>query len=168
MSLSAMGYMWLRAMDIDSYYALVKPYIDEAVKGEFDKKSIAKVVQQRADTLNEIAPMLGFFDTLPSYDNELYVNKKMKTNPEVALTSLKECRKVLEAQTDWSESALHETLLALPAQLGVKNGIILFPLRLAITGMQFTPGGAIEIANILGKEETLRRLDLSIQQLENA
>ncbi len=160
--------MWLRAMDIDSYYALVKPYIDEAVKGEFDKKSIAKVVQQRADTLNEIAPMLGFFDTFPSYDNELYVNKKMKTNPEVALTSLKECRKVLEAQTDWSESALHETLLALPAQLGVKNGIILFPLRLAITGMQFTPGGAIEIANILGKEETLRRLDLSIQQLENA
>jgi glutamyl-tRNA synthetase len=160
--------MWLRAMDIDTYYALVKPYIDEAVKGDFDKKSIAKVVQQRADTLNEIAPMLGFFDTFPSYDNELYVNKKMKTNPEVALTSLKECRKVLEAQTDWSESALHETLLALPSQLGVKNGIILFPLRLAITGMQFTPGGAIEIANILGKEETLRRLDLSIQQLENA
>ncbi len=92
----------------------------------------------------------------------------MKTNPEVALSSLKECRKALEEQTDWSETALHETLLGLPAKLGVKNGIILFPLRLAITGMQFTPGGAIEIANILGKDETLRRLDLSIKQLENA
>jgi glutamyl-tRNA synthetase len=160
--------MWLRAMDLDDYFNLVKPYIDEAVKGDFDKKAIAKVVQQRADTLNDIAPMLGFFDTFPVYDNSLYINKKMKTNPEVALSSLKECRKALEEQTDWSETALHETLLGLPAKLGVKNGIILFPLRLAITGMQFTPGGAIEIANILGKDETLRRLDLSIKQLENA
>lgn len=160
--------MWLRAMNLDDYYALVKPYIDEAVKGDFDKKAIAKVVQQRADTLNEIAPMLGFFDTFPAYDNSLYINKKMKTNPEVALPSLKECYKALEAQEDWSEEALHTTLLALPAKLGVKNGIVLFPLRLAISGMQFTPGGAIEIANILGKEETLRRLDLSIKQLENA
>ena len=158
--------MWLRSMDLDSYYELVKPYIDEAVKSDLDKKAIAKVVQQRADTLNDIAPMLGFFDTFPSYENDLYNNKKMKTNPEVALTSLKECREVLAVQEDWSEEALHAKLLELPKKLGVKNGIILFPLRLAITGMQFTPGGAIEIANILGKEETLRRLDLSIAQLE--
>ena len=72
---------WLRSMDLDSYYALVKPYIDEAVKGDLDKKAIAKVVQQRADTLADIAPMLDFFDTFPSYDNDLYNNKKMKTNP---------------------------------------------------------------------------------------
>ena len=157
--------MWLRAMDIDSYYELVKPYIDEAVKGNFDKKAIAKVVQQRADTLNEIAPMLDFFDTFPAYDSSLYNNKKMKTNPEVALKSLIECRDALAEQEDWSEEALHETLLALPKKMEVKNGIVLFPLRLAITGKQFTPGGAIEIANILGKEETLRRLDLSIAQL---
>ena len=152
-------------MDIDSYYELVKPYIDEAVKGDFDKKAIAKVVQQRADTLNEIAPMLDFFDTFPAYDSSLYNNKKMKTNPEVALKSLIECRDALAEQEDWSEEALHETLLALPKKMEVKNGIVLFPLRLAITGKQFTPGGAIEIANILGKEETLRRLDLSIAQL---
>lgn len=158
--------MWLRNMDLDSYYALIKPYIDQAVKGNLDKKAIAAVVQQRADTLNDIAPMLDFFDTFPAYSNDLYINKKMKTNPEVALTSLKECRKALETQKDWSEDALHETLLALPKTLGVKNGIILFPMRLAITGKQFTPGGAIEIAHILGRDETLRRLDLSIAQLE--
>ena len=157
--------MWLRGMDIDSYYELVKPYIDEAVKGDFDKKAIAKVVQQRADTLQEIAPMLDFFDEFPAYENDLYNNKKMKTNPEVALNALQECRKVLAEQEDWSEEALHETLLALPKQMGVKNGIVLFPLRLAITGKQFTPGGAIEIAHILGKEETLHRLDSSIAQL---
>lgn len=161
-----MNGVWLRNMDLDSYYALVKPYIDEAVKGDFDKKAIAKVVQQRADTLVDIPPMLDFFDTFPAYDNDLYNNKKMKTNPEVALMALKECRAALENQTDWSEEALHETLLALPKKLEVKNGIILFPLRLAITGKQFTPGGAVEIAAILGKEETLRRLDSSIAQLE--
>ncbi len=161
-----MNGMWLRNMDLDSYYKLTKQYIDKAVKGNFDKKCIASLVQQRADTLEEIAPMLDFFDTFPAYDNSLYTNKKMKTNPEVALSSLKECRKALEKQEDWSEEGLHATLLALPKQLGVKNGIILFPLRLAITGKQFTPGGAIEIAHILGKEETLRRLDLSIAQLE--
>lgn len=161
-----MNGVWLRNMDLDSYYALVKPYIDEAVKGDFDKKAIAKVVQQRADTLVDIPPMLDFFDTFPAYENDLYNNKKMKTNPEVALMALKECRTTLENQTDWSEEALHETLLALPKKLEVKNGIILFPLRLAITGKQFTPGGAVEIAAILGKEETLRRLDSSIAQLE--
>lgn len=161
-----MNGVWLRNMDLDSYYALVKPYIDEAVKGDFDKKAIAKVVQQRADTLVDIPPMLDFFDTFPAYENDLYNNKKMKTNPEVALMALKECRAALENQTDWSEEALHETLLALPKKLEVKNGIILFPLRLAITGKQFTPGGAVEIAAILGKEETLRRLDSSITQLE--
>ena len=85
-----MNGVWLRNMDLDSYYALVKPYIDEAVKGDFDKKAIAKVVQQRADTLVDIPPMLDFFDTFPAYENDLYNNKKMKTNPEVALMALKE------------------------------------------------------------------------------
>ncbi len=165
-NLKWMNGVYLRGMDLDSYYELVKPYIDQAVKGNFDKKAIAKVVQQRADTLVEIPPMLDFFDTFPAYDNDLYTNKKMKTNPEVALTSLKECRTALSSQEDWSEEALHTTLLELPKKLEVKNGIILFPLRLAITGKQFTPGGAVEIAAILGKEETLRRLDSSIAQLE--
>ena len=154
---------WLRAMDLDSYYALVKPYIDEAVKSDLDKKAIAKVVQQRADTLADIAPMLDFFDTF--YDNDLYNNKKMKTNPEVALNALKQCREVLAGIDEWNEETLHAALLELPKKMGVKNGIVLFPLRLAITGKQFTPGGAIEIAAILGRDETMRRLDLSIDQL---
>lgn len=156
---------WLRAMDLDSYYALVKPYIDEAVKSDLDKKAIAKVVQQRADTLADIATMLDFFDTFPSYDNDLYNNKKMKTNPEVALNALKQCREVLAGIDEWNEETLHAALLELPKKMGVKNGIVLFPLRLAITGKQFTPGGAIEIAAILGRDETMRRLDLSIAQL---
>ena len=158
--------MWLRGMDIDSYTTLITPYIDQAVKGDFDRKKIAAIVQQRANTLNEIPGMLGFFDEFPAYDNSLYINKKMKTDPAVALDSLKAVREVLAAQEDWSDAALHEKLMEIPAKLGKKNGQVLFPVRLAITGVQVTPGGAIEIASILGKEETLRRLDLSIRQLE--
>ena len=158
--------MWLRAMDLDSYTALVTPYIDQAVRGDFDRRKIAAIVQQRANTLNEIPEMLGFLDEFPSYDSELYRNKKMKTDPSVALESLKAVREALAEQEDWSDEALHAKLMELPAKLGKKNGQVLFPARLAITGVQVTPGGAIEIASILGKEETLRRLDLSISQLE--
>ena len=158
--------MWLRNMDLDSYEKLVTPYIDQVVKGNFNRRQIAAILQQRAQTLAEIPEMLTFFDNFPSYSNDLFINKKMKTDPEIALKSLQAAYEALKNQEDWSEEALHKTLLELPAKLGMKNGQVLFPLRLAITGMQFTPGGAIEISSILGKEETLRRLELSIKQLQ--
>ena len=158
--------MWLRNMDLDSYEKLVTPYIDEAVKGNYNRRQIAAILQQRAQTLAEIPEMLTFFDNFPSYSNDLFINKKMKTDPEIALKSLQAAYEALKNQEDWSEEALHKTLLELPAKLEMKNGQVLFPLRLAITGMQFTPGGAIEISSILGKEETLRRLELSIKQLQ--
>ena len=158
--------MWLRNMDLDSYEKLVTPYINQVVKGNFNRRQIAAILQQRAQTLAEIPEMLTFFDNFPSYSNDLFINKKMKTDPEIALKSLQASYEALKNQDDWSEEALHTTLLALPEKLGMKNGQVLFPLRLAITGMQFTPGGAIEISSILGKEETLRRLELSIKQLQ--
>ena len=158
--------MWLRNMDLDSYEKLVTPYIDQVVKGNFNRRQIAAILQQRAQTLAEIPEMLTFFDNFPSYSNDLFINKKMKTDPKIALKSLQAAYEALKNQEDWSEEALHKTLLELPAKLEMKNGQVLFPLRLAITGMQFTPGGAIEISSILGKEETLRRLELSIKQLQ--
>ena len=158
--------MWLRNMDLDSYEKLVTPYIDQVVKGNFNRRQIAAILQQRAQTLAEIPEMLTFFANFPSYSNDLFINKKMKTDPEIALKSLQAAYEALKNQEDWSEEALHKTLLELPAKLEMKNGQVLFPLRLAITGMQFTPGGAIEISSILGKEETLRRLELSIKQLQ--
>jgi glutamyl-tRNA synthetase len=154
-------------MDLDSYVKLTEPYIRQAVKGDFDIKKIAAGVQQRANTLCEIPPMLDFYDTFPAYSNDLYLNKKMKTNPDVAKETLPACRAVLAEITDWTHDTLHERLMELPAKLEKKNGQVLFPLRVAISGKPSTPGGAIEIAEILGKKETLRRLDLSIAQLEN-
>lgn len=157
--------MWLRGMDLDSYTELVTPYIDQAVKGDFSRRQIAAIIQQRANTLQEIPPMLTFFDEFPAFANDLYFNKKMKTNEDVAREILPECLKVLEGQDDWSQEALHTVLLELPKKLEKKNGQVLFPLRVAITGLPSTPGGAIEIASILGKEETLRRLRIAIDQL---
>ncbi|MBP3892024.1 MAG: glutamate--tRNA ligase [Solobacterium sp.] len=164
--LTSINSLWLRNMDLDKYYELVKPYIDEAVKGNFDKKAIAQILQPRAQTLKEIPDMLDFFDNFPAFDTNLYNNKKMKTDPSIALESLVASKEVLERITDWTQETLHEKLMELPAKLEKKNGQILFPLRLAITGKEFTPGGAIEIATILGKEETLSRLQKSIEQLQ--
>ncbi|MBR2067687.1 MAG: glutamate--tRNA ligase [Solobacterium sp.] len=158
--------MWLRNMPIDEYHSLIEPYIASAVKGNYDHVKIAKIVQQRANTLVEIPEMLGFFDHFETFDKDLYNNKKMKTNPEISLISLKAAKEVLEQLNDYSEESLHEELLKLPEKLEMKNGQVLFPIRLAITGQQFTPGGAIEIASILGKEETLNRLEQSIEHLE--
>ena len=162
-----MRQIWIDC-DLDSYYDLVKPYIDQAVKGDFDGKKIAAILQQRAETLVEIPGMLDFFDEFPAYDNALYVNKKMKTTLEVSLSSLQAAKETLEAmdETNWNQENLHSVLLEIPKKLERKNGQVLFPLRLALTGKQFTPGGAIEIADILGKTETLRRLNLSIAQLD--
>ncbi len=166
--LTSINSLWLRGMDLDAYYDLIKPYIDEAVKGDFDKKQIAKIVQPRANVLNDIPEMLDFFDVFPTFENDLFINKKMKTDEAIALKSLLAARDVLAACDDYSEEHLHEVLLELPKQMEVKNGQVLFPVRVAISGKKFTPGGAIEIASILGKEETLARLDKSIAQLQAA
>ncbi len=160
--------VWLRNMSLNDYTALVKPYIEKSVSNRFSIEKIAAILQPRANTLNEIPEMLDFFDAFPAYSNDLYVNKKMKTTEEIAHTSLQAAYKSLSevSESDWNAEKLHEVMMALPASLSMKNGQVLFPIRLAVSGKQFTPGGAIEIADILGKEETLRRLSLSIQQLE--
>ncbi|MBQ1320077.1 MAG: glutamate--tRNA ligase, partial [Solobacterium sp.] len=143
----------------------VKPWIEKAVKGSYDKKKIAEILQQRVNTLAEIPEMIDFFDTMPDYDLELYKNKKMKTDEAISLKALKAVRETLAGVTEWTQPVLHDTLMELPAKMEMKNGQILFPLRLAITGKQFTPGGGIEIADILGKDETLRRIDAAIARL---
>lgn len=165
--LTWMNGVYLRNMDIDSYYELVRPYLEKAVKADYDLKEIAKLIQPRTDVLTQIEESVDFFDTLHNYDLEMYRHKKMKSTPETALTALKAVKTALENMDDWSsEEAVHDTLMALPKELGMKNGQVLWPVRTALTGKQFTPGGAIEIAWILGKDESLRRIQNGIERLE--
>ena len=109
--------------------------------------------------------MVDFFDLLPAYSNDLYTHKKMKTNPENSLEALQLVVPVFEGMTDWSYDAVHDALIHLAEEQGLKNGRIMWPVRVAVSGKPTTPGGAVELCQILGKEETLRRIQQGIQQL---
>ncbi|MFI3283913.1 MAG: glutamate--tRNA ligase [Erysipelotrichaceae bacterium] len=163
--LTWMNGMYLRNMDIETYTTLVSPYIHKGVKGNFDTTSIAKILQQRTNVLNEIVDMIDFFDTFNLPTEEMYTNKKMKSNPEVAKTSIEATIALFESITSWDETTLHDAMMNLVVEMGIKNGQLLFPVRIAITGKQFTPGGAIEISHILGKEESLSRLKQALATL---
>lgn len=165
--LTWMNGMYIRALSVDEFHELALPYLKESIKSDVDLKAVSKILQPRVEYLTQIPESVDFIDTLADYDNAMYIHKKMKTTYEIALRSLKAAKEALEALEDWSEeSTIHDVLLALPAQLEMKNGQVLWPVRTAITGKQFTPGGAIEIAHILGKEECLRRIQVGIEKLE--
>ena len=157
---------YLKAMDFDKFYALAEPYLKEAVTKDYDLKKIATLVKTRIEILPEIKEQVDFFEELPDYDIALYTHKKMKTDPEKSLALLNEVLPVLEAQEDFSNDALFETLKAFATQKGYKVGYVMWPLRTAVSGKQSTPGGATELMEVLGKEESLRRIRLGIEKLQ--
>lgn len=163
--LTWMNSEYLKNMEFDAYYALVENRLSQAVKTPVDHKKIAALLQKRLETLNDIPGLVDFFDALPEYGNELYVHKKMKTTEEIALESLKLAIPVLEALPQWTEEAIHDAMMGLAAEKGLKNGQVLWPVRTALSGKPTSPGGAIELADILGREETLRRLRQGLAQL---
>ena len=145
---------------------MAKPYLDKAVtSASVDKKAVAALLQPRCELLSDIPEQVDFFDRLPDYDTELYCHKKMKTNKENSLISLNAIFPALEGLSDWTQDALHAALFAIIEQMGVKNGVVLWPLRVAVSGKAFTPGGGIELALLLGKEETLARVKRGIELL---
>ncbi|MEG2144851.1 MAG: glutamate--tRNA ligase family protein, partial [Oscillospiraceae bacterium] len=157
---------YLRRMSPEEFLQVSLPWIKQAVKREdIDFLVLSQALQPRCEYLSDIPPQLDFIDELPQYDLELYTSKKMKTNPQVALDSLKKIKPVLESLENFKAETIHEALFKLIADLEVKNGIILWPLRVAVSGKQFTPGGGIELADILGKAETLKRIDIAIELL---
>ena len=157
---------YIKAMPAADFKEKAMPFIRETVKREdVDFDALAALLQGRCQILNEIPEMVDFLDTLPEYDIALYTHKKMKTNPENSLESLKETLPVLEAVTEWTQENIHTALFDLIAKLEVKNGLILWPLRTALSGKQFTPGGGVELAYLLGKEETLARIQKGIEKL---
>lgn len=157
---------YLKAMDDDKYFELALPYVDEVVKKPLDKKAIALLVKTRIETLLDIAEKIDFFDELPEYDVAMYTHKKMKTNSENSLEALRDLLVKLEALDDFGHEALEATVSAYVAEKEIKNGIALWPLRTAVSGKQMTPGGAYEIMEILGKDESLRRIRLGIEKLQ--
>ncbi len=157
---------YIRKLSPEAFYEKALPFLKEGIKREdVDLSKAAKLLHDRCEKLSDIPEQLDFIDALPEYEPALYCHKKMKTNEENSLESLKEILPVLEGLSDWNYDALHEALFALIEKLGVKNGLILWPLRVAVSGKSFTPGGGLELAELLGKEDTLARIKKGIELL---
>ncbi len=157
---------YIRMLSPEDFHEKALPFIKESIhNSNIDTKKVAELLHQRCEKLSDIPEQVDFFDELPEYSPELYCHKKMKTNEENSLESLKQILPVLESIDDWSFDAIHTALFDLIAKLEVKNGIILWPLRVAVSGKSFTPGGGVELADILGKEETLKRIRFGIELL---
>lgn len=158
---------YMKAMDFDRFYEMAKPYIDEVIKKDLDKKKIAAMVKTRIEIFPDIKEHIDFFEELPEYDVAMYTHKKMKTNAETSLEVLTEVLPLLEAQEDYSNDALYQLLSSYVEKKGCKNGYVMWPIRTAVSGKQMTPGGATELMEILGKEESLARIKKGIEKLQN-
>ena len=157
---------YLRAMEPAAFAEVAEPYIRQAVKNPaIDAAGIAALLQARCEKLTDIPEKVDFFDALPDYDVEFFTNKKSKTNAEVSKAMLEAAIPALEAVSDWTVDAIHDTLIDLAAKLEVKNATLMWPVRIAAAGKLVTPGGAVEICHLLGKDETLRRLRLGLDKL---
>ncbi len=159
---------YIKTMEFERFYSLAEPIMEKCIKNTaLNKRKIALLLQSRLETLNDIPRLVDFFDTLPEYSSDLYVHKKMKTTKEIALSSLEAALPVLSQLESWAENNIHDTLMELVKELGIKNGQLLWPVRTALSGEPTSPGGAIELAEILGKEETLHRIQIGIEKLKS-
>ncbi len=159
--------LYLRAMTPEAFAQVAEPYIRQSVKNPaLDTSAIAALLQARCERLTDIPEKVDFFDALPDYDVELFTNKKSKTNPEVSKAMLQAAIPALSALETWTQEAIHDCLIGLAAQLEVKNATLMWPVRIAAAGKAVTPGGAVEICAILGRQETLARLQQGLAKLQ--
>ena len=157
---------YIRAMSPEAFARAAEPFIRQAVKNpELDAAAIAALLQQRTEVLTDIPEKLDFFDALPDYDTALYVHKKSKTDEAGSLETLGKMLPVFEAIEDWSDESILAAMTGMAEACGCKNAKIMWPVRIAVAGKAVTPGGAVEICRILGKDETLRRIRVGIEKL---
>ena len=158
---------YLKAMDDEKFYQLAKPYIDAVISKPLDKKRIASMVKTRIEVFPDIASHIDFFEAMADYDNDLYVNKKMKTDTETSLQVLKDISELLEKQEDYSNDALYSLISSYVQKEEKKTGYVMWPIRIALSGKLNTPAGATEIMEVLGKEESLKRIREGIDKLQS-
>ncbi len=158
---------YIKAMPFDKYYEQVKPLLQKTInRPDGIMQKIAGWTQSRVDFIKDAPSLVDFIEELPDYSTELFVHKKMKTTLENSLDSLEKVLPVYESAENWTEEGLHNLTLALVAQLGIKNGQMLWPIRTALSGKPTSPCGATELAEVLGKDESLRRLRVGIEKLK--
>ncbi|MCR4590854.1 MAG: glutamate--tRNA ligase [Lachnospiraceae bacterium] len=156
---------YIKKMDFDAFYEKAEPYLKEVIKKPLDLKKIARLVQSRIEIFPDISGHIDFFEELPEYDNAIYRHKKMKTDEETSLAVLKEILPVLKEHEAYDNDSLYERIKEFIDEKGYKNGYVLWPLRTAVSGKETTPGGATEIMEIIGKDESIKRIEAGIAKL---
>ena len=164
--LSWMNGEYLKKMDEEAFFKLAKPYIDKVITKPLDIRKIANMVKTRIEVLPQIADHIDFFEELPQYDISMYTHKKMKTDSKNSLELLKEVLPILETTDDYSNDNLFGILSAFGKEHEYKTGFIMWPIRTALSGKQMTPAGATEIMEILGKDESIKRIKIGIDKLQ--
>ncbi len=159
---------YLKAMSQEEFWQVAQPWIEKAVSGKYDNKYIATLMQPRVDILSEIPQKLAFLDEWGEYDVNMFVHQKMKVNLEVAKGAVEVAINALKDFDNWTEEGIKEQIKQSAENAGMKGGQVMFSMRVALTGAPITPGGAIEMALVLGKEQTLKRLQFSKQLLDKA
>ena len=158
---------YIRSMSPEDFAKIAEPYIRSAVKNTaYDAAAIAALLQQRTEVLTDIPEKLDFFDSLPEYDKELFVHKKSKSGLESSKQALELMIPRFRALENWDDESIMNAMLGLAQELGVKNSVVMWPVRIAAAGKAVTPGGAVEICRILGREETLSRLNTGLEKLK--
>jgi glutamyl-tRNA synthetase len=158
---------YIKKMDFEDYLTQVTPWFDKVLQGRnIDYRYLAGLMHTRTEVFSRVPDMVRFLAELPDYDIELYSHKKMKTDPALGLTVLKLALTAVAALQDFSEESVKESLMGLATEQGLKTGQVMWPVRVAVSGLPSTPGGATEIAYLLGKDETLQRLAIGINFLE--
>lgn len=164
--LSWMNGEYLKKMSEEDFFKLAEPYIKEVIKKPLDIKKISNMVKTRIEVLPQIGSHIDFFEELPEYDIEMYTHKKMKTNSENSLALLKEVLPLLENTDEYTNDNLFSILQEFGKEHEYKTGFIMWPIRTALSGKQMTPAGATEIMEVLGKEESIRRIKIGIDKLQ--
>lgn len=160
---------YLRAMDPERFARIAEPFIRQSVKNpEIDLAAIAQLLQQRCEVLTEIPEKVDFFDALPDYDLALFANKKNKLTPEISLELLRDILPRLQSLSDWTDESVLNALTSYAKENELKIGKVMWPVRIAVSGKAVTPGGPVELCCILGKEESLNRIEKGIARLEGA
>lgn len=158
---------YIKNMTLDEFAAVAEPYLKQGIKNEsIDLKKVAAILQQRVTRLTQIPDMVSFFDVQPEYEKELFVNKKSKTNLENSPVVLQMVIDKLKTLESWDHDSIHDCLINLAQEQGLKNGTVMWPARIAVSGKTVTPGGAIEILDILGREEAIGRMEKGLAKLK--
>ncbi len=158
---------YIKSMTVEDFEKIARPFIRQAIGDKpLDTLKIAQILQQRTTKLTQIPEVIDFFAELPEYDAEMFINKKSKTNAENAPVMLKAAYDELKSLPEWTNQSIHDSLIGLAEKLAVKNGTVMWPVRISAAGKKVTPGGAVEILDILGREESLSRIEKGLEKLK--